>query len=121
MAETMLYQASRSGEPILRDQRPEEVTMKKKVSVFVFVGIALLLVFAAFGGQTQVSAKGASPTVPFKATYQTFPVPLGVVDGFLVLEIPAFGNGTHLGNCWRGGGCDRHFGRAAAGRVSGIQ
>ena len=72
--------------------------MKKKVSVIGLIGITLLLVFAGFGGLALVSAEEAPATVPFKATYQTFPVFLGIVDGHMVLEIPAFGNGTHLGN-----------------------
>ena len=67
----------------------------KKLVVLIFAFV--LLVFAAIGSQNRVSAKEASPTVPFKATYQTFPVGGPPVDGYLILEIPGVGNGTHLG------------------------
>ena len=72
--------------------------MNKKVSILMLLGLILLLLFAAFGSQALAKTGKRQATVPFKVTYQTFPVPRGVDgDGYLILEIPADGKGTHLG------------------------
>lgn len=78
-------------------QLHEEVTMGKKFSVIVLIGVALLLIFSGFGGQALVSAEEPVAIVPFKATYQTFPDVVGGGFDYIVLEIPAVGIGTHLG------------------------
>jgi len=71
--------------------------MKKKVSVLLFIGITLPLVFAALGGPALVSAQTSRATVPFKASYQTFPGVVGGSVDYFILDIPAVGKGTHLG------------------------
>jgi hypothetical protein len=68
--------------------------MKRKISVLLFIGLALLFTFVVFGGQTVVRAKGA--IVPFKVTCQTYP---NVVpgDGYLEVKISSDCTGAHLG------------------------
>lgn len=98
MAETVFSQVSgQGGEISPLGQRYEEVTMKRKVSVLVLIVVTLLLVFVGIDGLALVSADGTPATVPFKATYTTFPEPVDGGADYFILDIPADGKGTHLG------------------------
>ncbi len=66
--------------------------MRKKVSVFLLIGVALILVVAA----VVVNARRPGPTVPFKVDCVTYPVVVPG-DGYLEVEIPSDCQGTHLG------------------------
>ena len=55
--------------------------------------VALAMVMATSGPMVVA----ADAVVPFKATYVTHPNTVGMVDGVLMLEIPAEGKATHLG------------------------
>jgi len=57
--------------------------------------VALTLVLA--GSLSVGPAAAGDAVVSFKATIQTFPQILGVVDNCLVVEIPGEGQVTHLG------------------------
>ena len=54
--------------------------------------------FNRAGEETANAAvSGRSPSVPFKAAYETYPQVVGVNAGVITLSIPAVGKGTHLG------------------------
>ena len=72
--------------------------MKRKVSVLLFNGVALLFVLAVFGNDMIVSARGRSNQLPFKANCVTYPNIVDADAEQLVLEIPADCKGTHLRN-----------------------
>jgi hypothetical protein len=75
----------------------EEVVMKRKVSVFLVMGVTLLLVCALFGSQSIVNAKENWPTVPFKVNCVTYPDVMPG-PGYLEVKIPSDCKGTHIGN-----------------------
>jgi hypothetical protein len=64
--------------------------MKARVLLIL---VALAVVMASSGSMVVA----ADAVVPFKATYVTHPNQTGMVDGILMLDIPAEGQATHLG------------------------
>lgn len=71
--------------------------MKRKVSVLLMIGVALLLVFAAVGQRTLASTPEVPNTVPFQVDCQTYPEIVEINETQMVLEIPGDCKGTHLG------------------------